>query len=107
VASNWTLDENPGMGANNPRAADSGLFYYYHTLARALRAYGEPVITDSQGKKHDWRVELIGKLQMIQGSEGNFSGTQKWMENKPILATALGVLALQEAQADLLVHPAK
>jgi squalene-hopene/tetraprenyl-beta-curcumene cyclase len=107
VASNWTLDENPGMGANNPKAADSGLFYYYHTLARALRAYGEPVITDSQGKKHDWRLELIDKLQAIQAPDGNFSGTQKWMENKPILATALGVLALQEAQADLLVHPAK
>jgi len=107
VANNWTLDENPGMGASDPKAADSGLFYYYHTLARALRAYGEPVITDSKGKQHDWRIELIDKLQATQGSDGSFAGTQKWMENKPILATALGVLALQEAQGDLLEHPVK
>ena len=46
VGNNWTLDDNPGLKGANPRAGDSGLFYYYHTLSRALHAYGEPVITD-------------------------------------------------------------
>lgn len=105
IANNWTLDENPGMSANDAKAADSGLFYYYHTLARALRAYGEPVITDSKGNKHDWRIELIDKLSTVQKEDGSFNGKQKWMESKPILATTFAVLALEEAQADLKEHP--
>ena len=44
-----------------PKNAKGGLYYYYHTIAKALRAYGEPVITDAQGSKHDWRVELIAQ----------------------------------------------
>jgi squalene-hopene/tetraprenyl-beta-curcumene cyclase len=107
VTNNWTLDENPGMKANDAQAAESGLFYYYHTLARALRAYGQPVIIDSQGRPHDWRIELIDKLAAEQDKDGSFHGTQKWMEAKPVLATSFAVLALQEAQADLKDHPAK
>lgn len=107
VVNNWTLDENPGMKANDPKAADSGLYYYYHTLARALRAYGQPVITDAQGHQHDWRVELIDKIAAEQDKDGSFHGTQRWMESKPVLATSFAVLALQQAQADLKEHPAK
>jgi squalene-hopene/tetraprenyl-beta-curcumene cyclase len=108
IGKNWTLDQNPGIQFANPKdpkAADYGLFYYYHTLARALRAYGEPVITDPKGGKHDWRVELIEKLAKDQSPDGSWVGTQKWMENKPILSTAYAVLALQEAQQDLKAHP--
>ncbi|MDB5288820.1 MAG: squalene/oxidosqualene cyclase [Phycisphaerales bacterium] len=108
IRKNWTLDQNPGIQFANPKdpkAADYGLFYYYHTLARALRAYGEPVITDAKGGKHDWRVELIEKLARDQAPDGSWVGTQKWMENKPILSTAYAVLALQEAQQDLKAHP--
>jgi squalene-hopene/tetraprenyl-beta-curcumene cyclase len=107
IGNNWTLTENPGMAANDAKAAVSGLFYYYHTLARALRAYGEPIITDPKGVKHDWRLELIDALHAAQNTDGSFSGTQRWMEGKPVLATALGVLSLQEAQADLKEHPPK
>jgi len=110
VTHNWSLDENPGIkfgDANNPKGSTDGLFYYYHTLARALHAYGEPIITDSQGNKHDWRVELIQKLSEQQQPDGSWTGQQKWMENKPILSTAYAVLALQEAQIDLKERPAK
>ena len=31
IRANYTLDENPGMGGN-------GLYYYYHTFAKALDA---------------------------------------------------------------------
>ena len=40
IGKNWTLDENPGMqyaDPSDPASAQSGLYYYYHTLARALR----------------------------------------------------------------------
>ena len=110
ITSNWTLDENPGVrygDPNNPKGGDDGLFYYYHTLARALHAYGEPVITDSKGVKHDWRLELLDKLAAQQQPDGHWTGLQKWMENKPVLSTAYAVLAIQEAQQDLKDHPAK
>lgn len=110
IRKNWTLDVNPGMiniDPKNPQSAETGLYYYYHTLARALRAYGEPIVTDSAGNKHDWRVELIEKLSQEQKPDGSFVGLQRFMENKPILSTAYAVLALQEAQQDLKEHPAK
>lgn len=109
VRHNWTLDENPGVkygDPNNPKGGDDGLFYYYHTLARALHAYGQPVIVDAKGQRHDWRLELIEKLAAQQHGDGSWTGIQKWMENKPVLSTAYGVLALQEAQQDLKEHPA-
>jgi squalene-hopene/tetraprenyl-beta-curcumene cyclase len=110
VTHNWTLDENPGVkfgDAKNPKGGEDGLFYYYHTLARALHAYGQPVITDARGEKHDWRLELIAKLSDQQAPDGHWEGIQKWMENKPILSTAYAILAIQEAQEDLRMHPAR
>jgi squalene-hopene/tetraprenyl-beta-curcumene cyclase len=104
ITHNWTLDENPGIRFGdpaNPKGGDEGLFYYYHTLARALHVYGEPIITDSKGVKHDWRVELINKLAAQQASDGHWTGIQKWMEDKPIISTAYAILALQEAEQDL------
>jgi len=109
VTHNWTLDENPGVkfgDAKNPKGGDDGLFYYYHTLARALHAYGEPVITDAKGDKHDWRLELLQKLSAQQAADGHWTGLQKWMEDKPTLSTAYAILAIQEAQQDLKEHPA-
>jgi squalene-hopene/tetraprenyl-beta-curcumene cyclase len=110
IRKNWNIDNNPGMelaDPKNPQSAESGRFYYYHTLARSLRAYGEPVLTDSKGNKHDWRVELITKLAADQKPDGTWIGTQRFMENKPVLSSAYAVLALQEAIADLKEHPAK
>ena len=81
ICNNWNLDINPGMQfgitEKDPKAAEQGLFYYYHTLARALHAYGEPVITDSKGNKHDWRVELIAVLAKQQSADGHWSGVQR------------------------------
>jgi squalene-hopene/tetraprenyl-beta-curcumene cyclase len=107
VRSNWTLDQHPGMAANGPEHARDGVFYYYQTLAKALDVYDEPVITDKQGAKHDWRVELIDKLASIQKEDGSFAGTKRWMEDNPVISTAFAVLALQDALADLKEHPPK
>lgn len=46
INNNWTLDENPGMKLNSPDVARNGLFYYYHTLTRALKEYGETTVKD-------------------------------------------------------------
>jgi squalene-hopene/tetraprenyl-beta-curcumene cyclase len=107
ITKNWTWDENPGLKYAQGNVAESGIFYYFHTASRALRAYGEPVVTDAQGKQHDWRRELIDKLASMQKPDGSWAGESKWMENNPTLATAFAVLTLQEAKADLKEHPAK
>ena len=40
----YTLDENPGLGKQ-------GLFYYYHTFAKALDAVGQKEFVDAKGVK--------------------------------------------------------
>ena len=107
VRSNWTVDEHPGMAANGAAEAKSGIFYYYHTFARALAVYGEPIITDKKGAKHDWRQELLAKLAAIQNADGSFTGTKRWMEDNATISTAFAVLAAQDAIQDLKDHPAK
>ncbi len=107
INANWTLDEHPGMSFSGEDKKRNGLFYYYHTLARALRVYGEPTITTPQGKTFDWRVELISSLAKQQNADGSWTGTKAYMEDNPIMVTAYIVLALQEAVADLNERPAK
>lgn len=103
ISSNYTLDGNPGMG--DPANAKAGLFYYFHTLSRALNAYDLPTITDAKGNKHDWRMELIDKLASLQKPDGSFVGDPKWMESNPVLVTGYVVLALEEVEQDLQQHP--
>jgi squalene-hopene/tetraprenyl-beta-curcumene cyclase len=105
ITKNWTLDENPGMSASGPDKAQQGLYYYYHTLARAMNEYDQAVISDAQGKPHDWRMELLDKLASLQKSDGSWAGDKRWMEDNPVLATSYVVLALQEVQKDLKQHP--
>lgn len=107
ITKNWTLAENPGLKLANPKDAPKGLYYYYHTLARALNVYDQPIITDPQGNRHDWRIELITKLASLQRPDGSWLNEHdKWMEGNPVLVTAYSVLALQEAQRNLKNHPA-
>ncbi|MCS7032886.1 MAG: terpene cyclase/mutase family protein [Phycisphaerae bacterium] len=105
IRQNWTLEENPGMRLNDPQMARHGIYYYYHTLARALSAYGQPRIIAADGSSHDWRLELIAKLESLQKPDGSWSGEKRWMEDNPVLVTSYCVLALHEARADLKRHP--
>jgi squalene-hopene/tetraprenyl-beta-curcumene cyclase len=107
IRKNYTVDVNPGMQGNSPKDAEGGLYYYYHTMARALHVYGEPVITDAQGNKHDWRVDLINKIASLQKADGSWQGLDRFMESNATLATCFATLALEEAMADLKEHPAK
>ncbi|HEX8523969.1 MAG TPA: prenyltransferase/squalene oxidase repeat-containing protein [Tepidisphaeraceae bacterium] len=101
IRRNWTLEENPGMGAADAGKSGHGLYYYYYVFAHALHAYGEHVIIDAKGATHDWRRELIAKLASLQKPDGSWAGEKRWMEDNPVLVTAYTVLALQEAGADL------
>jgi hypothetical protein len=76
-------------------------------MGKALSAYDEPVMTDSQGKQHDWRIEIIAKMAALQHPDGSWVGQRRWMENNPVITTAYCVLAAEEARKSLAVHPAK
>lgn len=96
IRRNYTLEENPGAGAQ-------GLYYYYVTFSRALRAWGLPTITtaDEHGatvEVRDWANDLIAKLASLQNGDGSFSNAHdRWMEGDPALVTAYALLALQYA----------
>ncbi len=91
----WRLDSNPNM----PQAQSlQGLYYYYHVFAKALRAWGEPVLTDADGTEHNWRHELIDALHARRQADGHWVNAEpRWYEDNPMLVTAYAVLALQEA----------
>jgi squalene-hopene/tetraprenyl-beta-curcumene cyclase len=93
ISGNYTLDNNPGL--NNAQ----GLYYYYHTFATALKAYGQDQLTDAKGVKHDWRRDLEEKLASVQRPDGSFvNAADRWMESNPVLVTSYVVLALQDAR---------
>ncbi len=89
IKDHYTLDENYGLGKE-------GLFYNYHTMAKALSSYGEPIITDSKGVQHDWYAELVDKLVSLQREDGYWiNESDRWFEQDPVLVTAYAVLALE------------
>lgn len=90
----WRLDSNPNM----PRVqSEQGLYYYYHVFAKALRAWGQPVIKDAKGVEHNWREELIDALGRRVLENGSWvNNADRWQEGSPVLVTTYCVLALQE-----------
>jgi squalene-hopene/tetraprenyl-beta-curcumene cyclase len=88
----YTLAENPGLGAD-------GMYYYFHTFAKALDTVGDNTLVDASGTSHDWRRELAGRLFELQKSDGSWANTsERWLESDPNLATAYSLLALSYCQ---------
>ncbi len=91
VKNNYTVENNPQMG-------EQGLFYYYHTMAKALNVFGDETITDNAGVVHNWRKDIIKKLLTIQNGEGYWVNTNnRWWENNKELVTAYSLLTLSYA----------
>jgi len=94
IRRHYTVDENPGLGA-------AGLYYYYHTMAKALTAYGEDVLKLPDGRSVNWRSALLNRLISLQKIEPmtgygywlNENG--RWWENDPVLVTAYAILTLE------------
>jgi squalene-hopene/tetraprenyl-beta-curcumene cyclase len=88
----YTLTENPGMGAD-------GMYYYFHTFAKALDAVGDDTLVDAGGASHDWRRELAERLFELQKDDGSWvNASQRWLESDPNLTTAYSLLALSYCQ---------
>ncbi len=89
LKANYTLDENPRLGQN-------GLYYYYHTMAKALSTYGVDELVLKDGKVVNWRKELAMKLLNLQKQDGSWSNeSNRWMEKDPILVTSYSLIALE------------
>jgi len=93
IRNNYSLTDNPGMG-------QAGLYYYYHTFAKALDASGAEVLDDASGTPHAWREELTDKLIELQQADGSWvnQGNDRWMEGDRQLVTAYALLALAHCQ---------
>lgn len=89
IRKHYSLDTNPGMG-------HAGLYYYYHTFAKALSAAEIEVLDDAQGRPHAWREELAQTLISAQQADGSWvnSESDRWMEGDRQLVTAYALLAL-------------
>ena len=90
IRRHWTFDENPGLG-------QQGLYYYYHTMARALAVSQQTMVTDIDGVAHNWRQELIDALLARRREDGSWQNSaDRWLEGEPVMATIYAVLALEE-----------
>jgi len=88
LRSNYTLDENPALGPQ-------GLYYYYHTMAKALTAYGADTLDTPAGQRINWREQLALKLINLQKADGSWANDNgRWLEKDPALVTAYCVITL-------------
>ena len=96
ISRRWTVDENPGMG-------EQGLYYNYHTMAKALNVYGEEILNLPGGRKVKWREELVRKLVSLQRIDPKTglgywqNDSNRWWENDPNLVTSYTLIALEIA----------
>jgi squalene-hopene/tetraprenyl-beta-curcumene cyclase len=88
IQKHYTVEANPGMG-------DAGLYYYYHTFAKALDAMKLDLVEDSSGVKHSWRSELAAELIKRQRADGSWiNDNSRWLEGEPALVTGYALLTL-------------
>lgn len=81
---NFTLEENPGMGPQ-------GMFYYFHTMTKALTL----AQIDTIGGK-PWREPLALKLLNLQKNDGSWQNeNNRWWEKDQPLVTSYCVITLR------------
>ncbi|MHB1307849.1 MAG: prenyltransferase/squalene oxidase repeat-containing protein [Limisphaerales bacterium] len=89
LQSNYTLEENPALGAQ-------GYYYYLHLLTKALLAARVTTLRLEDGREIRWRDEVAVKLLELQRPDGAWSNPeQRWWETDPNLVTAYVVLSLE------------
>ena len=96
IGKNYTMDANPGMPKE---LATRGLYYYYHTMSKTLSVMGVDEFVDADGKKHDWRADLIGALAKRQKPDGSWlNENDRWMEGDPNLVTGYCLMAISHCK---------
>lgn len=89
LRTNYSLEENPGMGAQ-------GYFYYLHLMTKALNTARVDDLEVSASKKVDWRREVAMRLINLQKADGSWQNDNgRWWEKDPNLVTAYAVMSLE------------
>ncbi len=84
---NYSVTTNPGMGS-------SGLYYYQHTMAKALDALGEKEFKTKEGAR-DWKSDMLSQIGKAQKEDGSWTNPDaRWMEGDPNLVTGYVLLTL-------------
>ena len=92
VKNHYDLSSNPGLG-------QAGVYYAYHTFAKALSALGSDTFTDAKGVQHPWKAELLQELAKRQQEDGSWVNLEKrFQEGDPNLVTSYVLLALSYAK---------
>lgn len=87
LSKNYSVTSNPGMGA-------AGLYYYLHTMAKALSLYGEAKF-ETVGGARSWREDILRQLRDTQNVDGSWRNPEvRWMEGDPNLVTGYVLLTL-------------
>lgn len=87
LSKNYSVSNNPGMGA-------AGLYYYLHTMAKALSLYGGANFETTGGVK-SWREDILRQLRDTQNVDGSWRNPEvRWMEGDPNLVTGYVLLTL-------------
>jgi squalene-hopene/tetraprenyl-beta-curcumene cyclase len=105
IATNWTLEVNPGFVApTGDKAHYAGLFYYYMVLAQSLDMAGVTTVTrqvaDGKSKPIDWKKDLRARLEGMQQAGGGWLNDKnpRWMEGVDVLCTCYALLALERCR---------
>lgn len=93
---NYSLEENPGMGAE-------GYFYYLHLMTKALTAARVDALRPREEQPVNWRAEVAARLLARQRADGAWVNTEadRWWEGDPNLVTAYSLLALEMLRGHL------
>jgi squalene-hopene/tetraprenyl-beta-curcumene cyclase len=100
ITDHYTVDENPGMEKGKEH---QGLYYYYLSMAKALRVLGVSTLKLPDGTEAQWSADLGDKLVSLQRDDGSWVNEQseRWLEGNPVLATTYAMIALAECRAAL------
>lgn len=89
LRANYTLEENPGMGAQ-------GLYYYLHLLTKGLTAAQIHELETKDGRRVNWRRDVALRLMNLQKRDGSWENDNaRWWEKETALTTSYSLIALE------------
>ncbi len=101
---NFDIDGHPGFKPGKDGTGKyQGLYYYYFSMAKCLRVYGQLEIETQDGVKVNWAESLAEKLLRLQKTDGSWVNDKnaRWEEASELLCTLYALRALEECWAAL------